>query len=121
MTTDQSRWVVFNPHGRNVESLPVIYGFNNGGAPGWLIGCLIAEDGTMLGDHCCSSECYMPHDLGVVDGHRRDRHERFREHYPDGYRMEFVGYNAVRRNEKLLAAIALSNASADPSKQEGQP
>jgi hypothetical protein len=103
-------WAVYNPHGKPVDELPVIYGFNNGGRRGWMSAKLIAEDGTSLGGHCCTAECYMPHDLGVVDGSRPDRHEDFRKHYPDGYRMEFVGYDAVRGHEKLMAAIEIANA-----------
>ena len=102
-------WAVYNPHEKPVEDLPVIYGFNNGGHHRWMSACLIAEDGTGLGGHVCSSEAYMPHDLGILDGARPDRHETFRKHYPDGYRMEFVGNDAVESHEKLMAAIAINN------------
>jgi hypothetical protein len=47
----------------------------------------------------------MEADLGVIEGWRMDRHEDYRKHYPDGYRMEFVGYADVRGHEKLMAAI----------------
>src|SRR5690606_29479631 len=103
---------IHNPHGRPVEELPVIYGFNNGGIPGWLSGVLIAADGTPLGGHLCSHEAYMPDDLGVTEGWRPDRHEEFRAHYPDGYRMVFVGYGDVREHAGLMAAIELYNAHA---------
>lgn len=81
---------VHNPHNKPLNELPVIWGFNNGGSPGFMHAALIAEDGTFLGSHLCSSEAYMPHDLGVLEGARSDRHETFRAHYPDGYRMEFA-------------------------------
>jgi len=60
---------------------------------------LLAEDGTALGSHLCSAEGYMPHDLGILDGSRPDRHEDFRAHYPDGYRMDFVRWNDPRLQE----------------------
>lgn len=101
---------VHNPHSKPEAELPVIYGFNNGGSSGWLQGVLLAEDGTPLGGHICSSEGYMPHDLGVLVGTRPDRHEAFRAHYPDGYRMAFVGHVAVPQHEALLHAIELCNA-----------
>ena len=101
---------VFNPHGKDEKELPVIYGFNNGGPEGWMHAQLIAEDGTTLGSHLCSSEGYMPHDLGIVAGSRPDRHEHFRKHYPDGYRMEFVCRVDVEFHEGLNAAIAKHNA-----------
>ena len=105
----QAEWrgqkcAVYNPHGKKLSDLPTIYGFNNGGSPGWMRGVLIAEDGTHLGGHLCSAEGYMPHDLGVLEGSRPDRHETFREHYPDGYRMEFIGYEAVGEHQGLRAA-----------------
>ena len=76
---------VYNPNNRPIEELPVIYGFNNGGSPGWYSGNLIAEDGKFLGGHTCSDEAYMPHDLGCLSGSRPDRHaENFQPHYPDG-------------------------------------
>ena len=103
-------WAVFNPHGKPEESLPVIYGFNNGGSSGWFHGFLLAEDGTHLGDHVSSAEAYIPHDLGVLEGARPARHEEFRKHYPDGYRMEFVGCKAIDGHEKLAKAIDLANA-----------
>lgn len=98
---------VYNPLNRPVESLPVIYGFNNGGPEGYKHACLIAENGVFLGDHCCSCEGFMPGDLGIIEGTREDRHLRFREHYPDGYRMEFVPQAAVKSHARLQAAFAV--------------
>lgn len=103
-------WAVFNPHGKSEDCLPVIFGFNNGGQSGWMSACLVAEDGALFAGHMCSSEGYMPHDLGVLEGSRPDRHETFRKHYPDGYRMEFVGYAEVDGHEKLMSAIKIANA-----------
>lgn len=94
---------VYNPH--NSENLPIIFGFNNGGPKGWLHGVLIAEDGTFLGDHICSDESYMPQDLGIVRGSRPDRHEHFKRHYTNGYKMEFVHYTDPR----LQKAIELNS------------
>lgn len=102
---------VFNPHGKPQQALPVIYGFNNGGTPGFLNAELIAADGTPLGGHMCSSESYMPHDLGILEGSRPDRHEAFRAHYPDGYRMEFVRYDEFEGHASLNAAVAKANAA----------
>ncbi len=83
-------WAVFNPNELPANDLPLIIGFNNGGIPGLLDACLLAEDGVHLGSHACSSVGYMPHDLGVLEGSRPDRHKTFREHYPEGYRMVFL-------------------------------
>ncbi len=107
------RPAVFNPHNKPVSELPIIFGFNNGGSVGWLSAVLLAQDGTCLGGHCCSAEGYMPADLGILEGTREDRHQEFRQHYPDGYRMEFVGYDQVRTHAGLLKAIELAQAEQD--------
>ena len=105
----------FNPQNKPLNELPVIYGFNNGGSSGWLSAVLIAEDGEGLGGHCCSDEGYMPHDLGVIDGSRPDRHETFQKHYPDGYRMDFVPYDDVKSHEGLSNAFSLNQKKANGS------
>lgn len=99
---------IFNPHDKPVEELPTIFGFNNGGQPTFLHAQLIAEDGTPLGSHICSDEYFMLGDLGIQEGTRSDRHEQFQKHYPDGYKMEFVGHDAVKTHEKLQQAFTLN-------------
>jgi hypothetical protein len=99
---------VFNPDGRPFNELPVIYGFNNGGPTGFLSAVLIAEDGNCLGGHACSSEAYMRHDLGILEGTRPDRHETFKKHYPEGYRMVFVPSDEIKEHEKLNEAFRLN-------------
>lgn len=98
-------YAVYNPHNKPIEILPVIYGFNNGGTSDWLSAELLAQDGTPLGSHICSHEGYMLHDLGILDGTRPDRHETFKEHYPDGYHMDFVSYDDVPNHSGLTQAI----------------
>lgn len=99
---------VYNPHGKPINELPIIYGFNNGGSASFLRAVLMAEDGTHLGGHACSHEAYMPHDLGILEGTRDDRHnDAFKPHYPDGYRMMFIGYDEAKTHEGLLKAIKL--------------
>jgi len=113
-TTDEINpdYAVYNPDGVPVADLPVIYGFNNGGSPGWFSGVLLAADGTGLGGHVCSNEYYMLGDLGILDGSRPDRHEGFRAHYPRGYRMDFVSYSDARKHPGLKAAFAANTALA---------
>lgn len=101
---------VYNPRSKPVEELPYIYGFNNGGSPGFMSAALLAQDGTGLGGHLCSHEAYMPHDLGVIEGSRPDRHEGFRSHYPDGYRMVFIGYPEVMTHPGIDEACRLNRA-----------
>jgi len=99
-------FVVHNPNNLPIEDLPVIYGFNNGGiSPYRFRGVLIAEDGTILGGHTCSDEAYMLYDLGIIECGRSYHHDAFREHYPDGYRMDFVSQNDVANHDGLQAAL----------------
>lgn len=102
------RLAVYNPHKKPLDQLPIIYGFNNGGITGLLSAVLIAEDGHGLGGHACSHECYMMHDLGILEGTRPDKHETFKKHYPDGYRMMFVSYENVKKTPGLLEAFELN-------------
>ena len=113
-------WAIYNPHGKPVSELPVIYGWNNGGDGYFMSACLIAQDGTTFPGHACSSEGYMPADLGILEGTRPDRHEEFRKHYPDGYRMVFVGYEEAfgKSNAGLVAAWELHMAKRAQKEQE---
>lgn len=113
MEMEGKPYAVFNPHNKPVDDLPVIFGFNNGGSSGWFSAQLIAEDGTGLGGHICSHEGYMRHDLGILEGTRADRHETFRKHYPDGYRMAFVSHDEVEQCQPLLKAFELNKLQAE--------
>lgn len=106
------RPVVHNPNGLPVESLPAIYGFNNGGSPGWFEAVAIAEDGTGLGMHCCSAEGYMPSDLGILEGTAPSRHETYREHYPEGYRMVWIPSEEIEGHAALARAFELNDELA---------
>jgi len=81
---------VYNPNGVDVSELPRIFGFNNGENDYGAVGQLVAESGHGLGGHLCSDEGYMSYDLGCSEGSRPDRDKDFKEHYPDGYVVEFV-------------------------------
>jgi hypothetical protein len=107
----------YNPHGKPINELPVIYGFNNGGSPNWYSGVLIAEDGSGMGGHICSAEAYMHHDLGILEGTRLDRHKGFKEHYPDGYRMEFISSKDVLTHPGLELAYQRNQQKAKEAQE----
>jgi len=98
---------VFNPHNKDLEKLPVIYGFNN------TKGVLMSEDGSYLGGHICSHESYMWYDLGILEDTRKDRHEDFKKHYSDGYRMEFVASKDLETHTKLKEAFRLNQTKSE--------
>jgi hypothetical protein len=85
-----------------------IYCFSNvvGGGDG--IAYAIGNDGTVLGSHWCSHESYVRYDLGVAEGYREDRHETYKEHFPDGYEMEFIPASEVETHEGLQEAFRLN-------------
>ena len=58
----------------------------------------------------CSHEGYMTHDLGILEGSKPDRHETFRKHYPDGYRMDFVPMSDTRSHPGLSEAYRKNQA-----------
>lgn len=109
-------FAIYNPNDLPVDDLPAIYGWNNGGSPGWYSAVLLAEDGTGLGGHLCSHEAYVPGDLGLLPGSRPDRHETFKAHYPDGYRMVYVTPDEVMTHPGLSAAVERNQAKAEETK-----
>lgn len=102
------KYAVFNPHKRPVEELPVIFGFDNGGQPGYRHGCVISQDGVWFAPHVSSNDGWMLYDLGILDGARFDRHILYQKHYPNGYRMDFVKYEDYEKREDLKAAVELA-------------
>ena len=125
-------YAVYNPDGKPLEELPVIYGFNNGGSRTGGPASSWQRMELVWGGHICSNEGYMPHDLGVTNGSRPDRHETFQSHYPDGYRMDFVsavdekagraGVNAAYKKNQEKAAIAkATDISGCGTPPNGQP
>lgn len=101
-------FAVHNPHGKEIDELPVIYGLRDGGGMGFQRAIALSEDGYVLGTHLCSHEGYVPHGLGCLKLTRPDRHrDQYIPHYPDGYRMEFVPSEQVEGHAKLNEAIRL--------------
>ncbi len=111
---EDRRPAVYNPHNKPVDHLPFIYGFNNGGSI-FCEGVLLAESGHYLGGHLCSNEGYMLADLGILEGTRPDRHNEFRAHYPDGYRMVFIPGSEAVSHAGLLAVIERYRALVLPA------
>ena len=111
-----SRYACYNPNNRRLDELAVIDGFNNGGSDQWYTGVLLVEDGTHLVWHVCSNEGYMPSDLRVLEGSRPDRHETFRKHYPDGYRMDFVPMRDTASHVGLASAYEKNQAQREETK-----
>ena len=90
-----------------MSELPKVYVFLNGGGPG-LYHCIgLAEAGTVLAQHGRTTEEYAPHDLGVTSDWK---HDLYREHYPDGFEVEFVYGVRFKAHEGVQAAVKAANA-----------
>ena len=78
-----------------------IYCFNNGGPARFLHAVAIADDGNVLAEHCCSSEAFMPHDLGMCS---KWKHENYDAHFGAGnWKLEWV--NNVKNHPGVQAAL----------------
>ena len=82
-----------------------IFCFNNGGSPGWMHACAIADDGHVLAGHICSSEGFMRHDLGM-DGSTW-KHENYNKHFGEG-NWELVWIDDPSKSPELDVACALN-------------
>lgn len=84
MTEEQRNEVRLDPA---AERLPEIYGFVNGGSPGWYNVVALSEDGEFLAGHACSHPGWGPHDIGVTSDWK---HDGYRERYPHGFVVIWV-------------------------------
>lgn len=64
----------------------------------------MAEDGTILGSNICSDESLVPKYMGALEGSTSLRHSVYKEHYPDGYEMEFVPAKNAHEHTAFMAA-----------------
>ena len=91
---------------------PKIYVFCNSCSHEWHSFMAIAEDGTYLGGHICSSHCFAAHDMGVIEtGWKRDVYAK---HYPEGFHVVLV--DDPKTHSGLQAAYALNQAMRVESK-----
>lgn len=87
---------------------PKIFGFVNGGSPGWWNVSAITEDGLCISGHCCSHPSWGPHDIGATsDWH----HDVYRQYYPDGFTVEWVA--DVKAHDGIQRAFALNRAMTE--------
>ena len=85
-----------------------IYCFSNVKDGGDGIAYAMGDDGVVLGSHWCSSEYYVCMDLGVDEGSRPDRHIKYAEHFPNGYKMVFIPASKVLNHKGLQNAFKLN-------------
>jgi hypothetical protein len=68
--------------------IPKIYVFCNNCSHEWHAMLAMAEDGTVLAEHVCSSHGWASHDMGIhPNGWKR---ELYAAHYPEGFEVLWV-------------------------------
>lgn len=95
-----------------------IYCFSNVKDGGDGIAYAISDDGVVLGSHWCSNEYYVSMDLGVDEGSRPDRHIKYAEHFPNGYKMVFVPASKVSTHTGLQKAFKLNQKLRELAEHE---
>ena len=89
-----------------------IFCFNNGGPKGVMHAVAMAEDGHCLAQHCCSSEYFMAHDLGISSTWK---HESYNKHFGEGnWELEWV--TDPNGHEGLQKAFVLSKRLGEGKK-----
>jgi len=91
------------------EDMDKIFCFLNQRTDGEGIAVALAADGVALANHYCSCQLYVQQDLGMVNGSREDLHERYKNHYPYGYAMEFVPVEDIPNHKELQEAVKKCN------------
>jgi hypothetical protein len=57
---------------------------NAGKDTDWVQGVAISEDGKALAGHVSSNYAFFRHDMGLTSDRK---HEKYKDHYPDGYEL----------------------------------
>ena len=87
----------------------------HGSTPGGdVLGCAIAEDGTGLAHHLSSSPAFSRSDMGMPPS--TWKHEIYKEHYPEGYELEWIEFVDVPTHAGLAAALLLNEKLASIAK-----
>jgi hypothetical protein len=94
--------------------MPKVFVFVNGRFGSDVVGCAVAEDGTVLpASHISSNEQWCRSDMGAIRGSKQ-KHDVYAAHYPDGFEVEWVD---DVEGHPVLAGI-LAKLSATPDEKE---
>ena len=89
---------------------PKIYCFLNGGQREWWNVLAIAEDGTTLAGHVCSSPSFFRHDIGITSDWKHDKYDA---HYPNGWTLEWVDREDIAAHKGLQQAFKLADEAKE--------
>ena len=103
----------YNPNNRLIADLPTIYGYTAERKGSSLVGRLVAQDGTIFASQICDDESHMLISFGIISN-ANENHKMFKEHYPDGYKMELVLEKETPTHAGLNAVFARQLYRKDP-------
>lgn len=94
-----------------------IYCFANGPAFGGgdVHAVALADNGKCVAGHVCSSECYIPNDLGVTSNWKHDVYDA--EFGKGNWTAEFVRVADIASHAGLQAALKLNRQLHDAQKE----
>lgn len=72
------------------------------------MGYALAEDGTGLASHWSSDEQWSKHDMGLCSDWK---HDIYKQHYPDGYEVAWLG--EPEKDEGWKKAFAINKEIAE--------
>lgn len=84
--------------------------------PEWWYGIAVAEDGTVLAGHISSSKGFAIHDMGI---NSEWKHNKYKEHYPDGYELEWIDIENIDSHEGWKTALERNKQQAESSSGDG--
>lgn len=101
------------------KNLPVIYGITEHETRNGLQGYAIdGQTGEVLESHYCSSEGFAKNDLGFSKipmeasaYFHKKVHETYSKKYPEGYRMEWIGF--WKSNSKIIELVERTKPDFD--------
>jgi len=76
----------------------------------------LAEDGTALASHFCSSVGFAKHDMGITSDWK---HDIYQKHYPDGYELEWVDNPNSHEGIALACKRCHEQQAAAPQAEKG--
>ena len=86
----------------------IVHGSTIGGD---VAGFALAEDGTVLAHHLSSSIEFSRHDMGLTSDWK---HDEYKEHYPDGYELEWVDESDLDTHSGFRDAWAKNQSMQEP-------
>lgn len=88
-----------------------IFCFLNGAnALGVQVCAITEEDGELIASHCCSSEYYAKHDIGIESDWK---HEKYKDKYPEGYELIWIDVKEKELPSEFLTAVEKGNKISD--------